>query len=336
MALRSREQIGPPGLGLDAMLGMMGMSDASDDGDLPAPSTQPEGGQPEGATSWSGLGMTAPEEAMPLPPELLQGAKKAPAHAALLSAGRSVSSSQSRSYSAPSAKLMAPPGAGLEDPAAPEGAIPQVVIDRQILARQSNTGERAVAVEPKETRIVQEYDVADSPSVSLQSTLQSTLIGQHPRAATDQITMEDLRREKSGDVSPLPRPQQAQQPPRRQLQLLRKGGRVTHKAAVHVEQTVATQLPPKGPVQRHGVCLNFAQWVKGQNVQGPAFVHIWKSTCQPAISAGSATETYEAMCAALGGAVQKFADQDWQPNDVCESILQVFHESGVGASPLMG
>mmetsp|Transcript_20968 Transcript_20968/g.60559 ORF Transcript_20968/g.60559 Transcript_20968/m.60559 type:complete len:297 (+) Transcript_20968:43-933(+) len=84
-------------------------------------------------------------------------------------------------------------------------------------------------------------------------------------------------------------------------------------------------------------CMKFALWAKAQDLQGPELVRVWKSTCEPAVMAGAATERYKIMCEALGGAVAEFGkSKDWVPQVACMEVIQVFKESGVGGSPLKG
>jgi len=84
-------------------------------------------------------------------------------------------------------------------------------------------------------------------------------------------------------------------------------------------------------------CLRFARWAKQQDLQGPELVHVWKSTCEPAVMSGAATERYRIMCEALGGAVADFGKSPkWAPESACIEVVRVFKESGVGGSPLKG
>lgn len=76
-------------------------------------------------------------------------------------------------------------------------------------------------------------------------------------------------------------------------------------------------------------CMAFASWLKAQGVQGQAFIRMWKGTC------AGGTGAYVTMCNALGGAVSKYAfNAGWAPPVVCQAVISVFTESGVGATPL--
>lgn len=102
--------------------------------------------------------------------------------------------------------------------------------------------------------------------------------------------------------------------------------------AVVKEAEVAEQAP--GNDKMLGQCMAFANWVKSQGSTGPDLVRIWGGTCMPAVMAGDAPPAYGNMCTALKTAVSKFAVAPWAPADMCQAVLQVFKESGVGASPL--
>lgn len=82
-------------------------------------------------------------------------------------------------------------------------------------------------------------------------------------------------------------------------------------------------------------CVKFAKWVKEQELEPTGVVNVWMSTCKPAVVAGVATKQYSVMCDAIAAAVEDFADDpNWTPNGACNSVLQAFHESGVGRSPV--
>eukprot|EP00397_Hematodinium_sp_SG-2012_P035799 GEMP01038564.1.p1 GENE.GEMP01038564.1~~GEMP01038564.1.p1 ORF type:complete len:370 (+),score=108.82 GEMP01038564.1:108-1217(+) len=101
-------------------------------------------------------------------------------------------------------------------------------------------------------------------------------------------------------------------------------------AMSHVQPAVATApvksrsvTRPKGWDQ----CLIFARYIKSQDVVGQEFIRTWKSTCQPAVQSGAATERYRLMCNALTGAVEPYAAQaDYDIEQLCDSVLAVFHD----------
>lgn len=80
---------------------------------------------------------------------------------------------------------------------------------------------------------------------------------------------------------------------------------------------------PKGWDQ----CLKFARYIKAQDVVGVELIRTWRSTCQPAVQSGAATERYRLMCNALTGAVEPYAAQaDYDVEQLCDSVLAVFHD----------
>lgn len=80
---------------------------------------------------------------------------------------------------------------------------------------------------------------------------------------------------------------------------------------------------PKGWDQ----CLKFARFVKSQEVTGVEMVRVWRSTCEPAVQSGRATERYKLMCNSLSGVVEPYAAQiDYDVEQLCDSVLAVFHD----------
>jgi len=94
-------------------------------------------------------------------------------------------------------------------------------------------------------------------------------------------------------------------------------------------QTKSAAGQPTGITRPKGwdQCLKFARYVKSQDVTGVELIRVWKSTCEPAVQSGSATERYRLMCNSLGGAVEPFAAQlDYNVENLCDSVLAVFHD----------
>lgn len=82
-------------------------------------------------------------------------------------------------------------------------------------------------------------------------------------------------------------------------------------------------------------CMSFANYMKTQGADGTEFVRMWGGTCDPAIQAGGASPQYVQMCSALKGAVSGFITvRNWPPGEVCQAIVRVMTEAGVGMSPL--
>ena len=73
--------------------------------------------------------------------------------------------------------------------------------------------------------------------------------------------------------------------------------------------------------------MKFARQIKEHGVGGAELVRTWKSTCEPAVLAGQATERYKLMCDSLGGAVEPFSvDPDYSVFALCDRVLTLFHD----------
>jgi len=178
---------------------------------------------------------------------------------------------------------------------------------------------------PTKEKVVEEYDVdSDDEDDDYRTT-----------KMTETKTREELEREQRGDVEHVkPVEQKKPKPLIRRLKLAAEAQQ-TSKVSVKEEKTevdVAEQAP--GDDKMMGQCMAFASWVKGQGSTGPDLVRIWKGTCMPSVMAGDAPPAYGNMCNALGTAVSKFAVKPWAPAEMCQAVLAVFRESGVGATPL--
>jgi len=82
-------------------------------------------------------------------------------------------------------------------------------------------------------------------------------------------------------------------------------------------------------IMTHGKlkCVGSSRFLKAQGVTGMELVKTWKSTCEPAVSSGVATERYKVMCNSLGGAVEPFAGvQNYDVQKMCDAVLTVFHD----------
>jgi hypothetical protein len=85
----------------------------------------------------------------------------------------------------------------------------------------------------------------------------------------------------------------------------------------------AARAKPKGWDQ----CLQFARFVRTKGASGVELVRVWKSTCEPAVRSGRASERYRLMCNSLGGAVEPFSHQaDYNVEELCDAVLSVFHD----------
>merc|ERR1719420_2269917 len=94
-------------------------------------------------------------------------------------------------------------------------------------------------------------------------------------------------------------------------------------------QTRSTVVQPEGVTRPKGwdQCLKFARFVKSQDVTGVELVRVWKSTCEPAVQSGRATQRYKLMCNSLSGVVEPYAAQiDYDVEMLCDAVLAVFHD----------
>merc|ERR1719502_1237070 len=116
---------------------------------------------------------------------------------------------------------------------------------------------------------------------------------------------------------------------------------VKHRAPMHTQKkslvAAKTQVMTKTEMQsgHAGIakpkgwdqCLKFARFVKAQDVTGVELVRVWKSTCEPAVQSGRATERYKLMCNSLSGVIEPYAAQlDYNVENLCDSVLAVFHD----------
>lgn len=143
-------------------------------------------------------------------------------------------------------------------------------------------------------------------------------------------TREEVDRQSRGDVENV-KPVVKPQPLVRKLRLT---AAVQQQVKVVAKVAAAAEEQAPGGDKMLAQCMTFAGWVKGQGSTGPDLVRIWKGTCMPAVLAGTAPPAYGNMCNALGTAVSKFAVRPWAPADLCQAVMAVFKESGVGATPL--
>lgn len=187
-------------------------------------------------------------------------------------------------------------------------------------AEASSSSAASMATSGNE-KVVEEYDVSDDDDQN----------DDYRTTKSEEVkTREELTRSARGDVEnvkPAPRKKAPVVLKRRLQAAMQQKSKVVAKQAVAVEQDA-------GADKMMAQCMTFAGWVKGQGSTGPDLVRIWKGTCMPAVMAGTAPPAYGNMCNALGTAVSKFAVRPWAPADLCQAVLAVFKESGVGATPM--
>lgn len=301
--------------------------DDGDSGDLPSPSAAKQ--QPVNMEVPGEAGLETDEM---LPTRLLEprAAHSARPHAALLSSSTALRSSAQRQ--SPQAALAEAQAHGLMVGAKLESkgtdSMWHLGASRDEVARQA--GPRAHR--HRKQVYVEEYDELPDPVAAKVGQSRSSVV----TAGLESTSKEDLQRVQAGDVE-INRPvTQSRKRPRRLLHRPRPLA-VLHQ---HAQQKTSASLhslsqQPPGNAKMQAQCVAYASFLKGQNVVGPDLVKAWSGTCMPAVHEGKANPKYSTMCSALVGAVEPFAlDSAWSPEKVCEAVVRVFKESGLGATPL--
>eukprot|EP00931_Biecheleriopsis_adriatica_P120490 TRINITY_DN95619_c0_g1_i1.p1 TRINITY_DN95619_c0_g1~~TRINITY_DN95619_c0_g1_i1.p1 ORF type:complete len:296 (-),score=78.68 TRINITY_DN95619_c0_g1_i1:43-930(-) len=82
-------------------------------------------------------------------------------------------------------------------------------------------------------------------------------------------------------------------------------------------------------------CMSFAKWAKSNGIQGKELTKLIMSTCaSPAHSQADAT--FKKMCTDLEGEISKLQKSpNWLPVEVCDTVVKLFKQSGIGANPLV-
>merc|ERR1719408_580961 len=173
----------------------------------------------------------------------------------------------------------------------------------------------------QKAKVVEEYDVSEDEEDNDYRTTKTE----------EMKTKEEVERQARGDVENV-KPEQLQKP-RSLVRKLKLTAAVQQQSRV-AAKTAAVEEQAPGNDKMMAQCMTFAGWVKSQGSTGPDLVRIWKGTCMPGVLAGDAPPAYGNMCNALGTAVSKFAVRPFEPAELCQAVLAVFKESGVGATPL--
>jgi len=217
----------------------------------------------------------------------------------------------------------------------PKGAVPESeVTDQQWIMPEAEAAEDETPVvrfAPRASAAVAEYDlVADDSQPEVSGILTK---------GSERATLEDMQRKRSGDFT-----RKLRQPIKRLLHKQLRAKRILAAPALHRQLSAsnATALltshvrtPPADRMKAQ--CLQYAQWMKAQNVQGPTLIKMWTTTCKPIIAAGAATGKMVSMCGNIAGSLANFTNNTlWTPNAVCQAVLAHFVSSGVGASPIAG
>lgn len=210
-----------------------------------------------------------------------------------------------------------------------QGFMSGEVLDSKVLEQAKAASVSNAHAQQSQPKAVDEYDV-QSDDEDDDDDYRTTKV-------VETSTKEELERQAAGDVEHVQQTHVKRPPLLRKLKV---AAAVEERAEVKVNDAGAkaaavVQAPP-GNGKMMAQCMAFASWVKGQGTTGPDLVRIWKGTCMPAVMAGSAPPNFNNMCNALGAAVGKFAVKPWSPPEICQAVIHIFQESGVGSTPLAG
>jgi len=172
---------------------------------------------------------------------------------------------------------------------------------------------------PAEQEAVTREDIQQAQEQEEQQAAEQEVQNQQQAAAMTEM---------QAQVTPA-QPMAAEVQPARPVASLAATGAMVTQGSQAQASTAAGAGQPTGVTRPKGwdQCLKFARYVKSQDVTGVELVRVWKSTCEPAVQSGSATERYRLMCNSLGGAVEPYAAQlDYNVEQLCDSVLAVFHD----------
>mmetsp|Transcript_52026 Transcript_52026/g.96335 ORF Transcript_52026/g.96335 Transcript_52026/m.96335 type:complete len:247 (+) Transcript_52026:47-787(+) len=102
------------------------------------------------------------------------------------------------------------------------------------------------------------------------------------------------------------------------------------------QQKAVSSTEVRGHPRMKAECEEFATWMKDSGIKGAHRVSMWKATCGQLVASGGASDKYKLMCDTLGEAVAGLEGQAYEDNPIetCKVVLRIFHDSGIGASPL--
>eukprot|EP00747_Dinoflagellata_sp_TGD_P164467 gnl/TRDRNA2_/TRDRNA2_184447_c0_seq1.p1 gnl/TRDRNA2_/TRDRNA2_184447_c0~~gnl/TRDRNA2_/TRDRNA2_184447_c0_seq1.p1 ORF type:complete len:365 (-),score=81.67 gnl/TRDRNA2_/TRDRNA2_184447_c0_seq1:91-1185(-) len=165
-------------------------------------------------------------------------------------------------------------------------------------------------------------------------------------AGHEQLTKEDAARQRMGDVETVKQQDRLRRAREQHMNVPISAAQQRQKVHKSAEQLNAeagaaadeaiAEMPP-GPAKQKAQCMAYANYLKANDIQGSELVKVWKLTCTPALDAGKGNPAYATMCGSMGSAVAKFAPKRlWKPGEVCDAVIKVFTESGLGAAPIQG
>eukprot|EP00929_Paragymnodinium_shiwhaense_P086460 TRINITY_DN4697_c0_g1_i1.p1 TRINITY_DN4697_c0_g1~~TRINITY_DN4697_c0_g1_i1.p1 ORF type:complete len:471 (+),score=209.48 TRINITY_DN4697_c0_g1_i1:82-1494(+) len=201
----------------------------------------------------------------------------------------------------------------------------QAAAQEQQLQQELSARQQVAALQQKQALLRQQMEAVQQ-QMQQQQTLQQQRQQQQPQPqAAAQLPQALPNQQPQVETQPYPQ----QQPAKPQ------------NALVAMSSVAATAQAPPAPAPAPGAagiaqvprpkgwdqCLNFARFVRSKQVTGIELVRVWKSSCEPAVRSGRATERYRLMCNSLGGAVEPFSQQvDYNVEQLCDAVLAVFHD----------
>lgn len=207
----------------------------------------------------------------------------------------------------------------------PSGLFPHIRSHPTLIASKraaiSQTSQATAArVQPA---VVEEYDVVENGIPIGTPTSQGRVVD------GEQETAEDRNREQIGDYDKVVQPTASVKKPPHLPQSL------VHTRSTSAQGSKAAHLAVKkqkpGPEKMKAQCMAFADYLKAQDVQGPELIRMWKGSCDPIVASGSAGPSFSTMCSAMGGALEPYVmKQNWPPGEVCDEVLRLFNEAGIG------
>lgn len=140
-------------------------------------------------------------------------------------------------------------------------------------------------------------------------------------------TAEDKRREQIGDFDKVIQPKPIGPMPVKTMSHIQQ----SQTTATEGSRSVTVKKQKPGPEKMKAQCMSFANYLKAQDVQGPELIRMWKGSCDPIVASGNAGPSFSTMCSALGGALEPYVlKQNWPPDKVCDEVLKLFNEAGIG------
>lgn len=171
--------------------------------------------------------------------------------------------------------------------------------------------------------VIEEFDVVENG-------IQTGIPTSHGRLVDGESqTAEDRRRELIGDYDKVVQPVGATKSLSRYPQSLVRTRAVASQASSYSLAKATKQKP--GPEKMKAQCMSFANYLKAQDVQGPELIRMWKGSCDPIVASGNAGASFSTMCQAMGGALEPYVMKaNWPPGEVCDEVLRLFNEAGIG------